>query len=369
MTLNSENLTKAQKLIQSPDPSFSIYYPMKNQLYPHDRIESSSQLAEIDDHESFALDVFSGLSSQPKYIPSQYLYDQKGSQLFTEIMNAEDYYVTQCEYDILQSSASDIATIVQNNYKKGKLLHLIELGAGDGYKTSLLLQALQTQEIKFTYIPIDISATAMVMLLDRLKNNFKRLNVFGLIADYFDGMNWLNNNTDGCNFVLFLGANIGNFIPSLANQFLQKIWYTLNSNDFLLLGCDLKKNIPIMERAYNDKQGYTKEFNLNLLKRMNIELGANFSVNAFQHCGVYNPLLGAMQSFLISQDNQQISIRKFNKTFSFTKYEPILIENSFKYGMDDIAMLAKNTNFKIAHNFHDSKYYFVDSLWQAYKEL
>jgi len=311
---------------------------------------------EEDPVEKFALDVLMGLSSTPKSIAPKYFYDDLGSRLFQKITETQEYYPTQCEAEILGKYSRDIATKIGS-----KDIKVIELGAGDGRKTKLLLPALMEQ-INLEYCPIDISEAAITGLIKSLRIELPKLQAKGIVSEYFSALRWLRDNHASRNLVLFLGSNIGNFNPAQSQVFLRTVWNALNPGDLVLLGCDLKKNIDIMLHAYNDQGGYTRQFNLNLLTRMNRELGANFDLEHFDHFGTYNVKLGAMESFLLSTRKQQVHVKTLNKSFDFLAYEPIHVEFSFKYLPEEIEQMASQTGYQVLAQYYDKRGFFSDSL-------
>jgi uncharacterized SAM-dependent methyltransferase len=189
------------------------------------------------------------------------------------------------------------------------------------------------------------------------------LNATGIHADYFKGMEWIKKHSEQRNVVLFLGSSIGNFDTLSTIEFLQHLHNTLNKGDFVLLGFDLCKDPNILMPAYNDKKGITREFNLNLLHRLNRELGANFNLDKFRHYSCYNVYNGAMESYLISLEKQTIYIDALKKIFEFREIEAIHVEYSFKYRSEQIEEWAHKTGFRIVKHYFDSHHYFLDSLW------
>jgi L-histidine N-alpha-methyltransferase len=324
-------------------------------LRPHDVRVSET-------HEAFALDVLIGLSQTPKSLPSKYFYDAKGSKLFQQITELPEYYLTKCEFEIFQDKKGEIADLIGENQ-----FNLVELGAGDGRKTKILLEHFMEVGLDFRYVPIDICEAAVEGLIGGLDKHSPQLPIEGLVADYCDGLKWLCNMNGHRNVVLFLGSSIGNFSYSEAREFLYGLWNALEDGDYLLIGFDLKKDIQLLERAYNDSQDVTARFNLNLLHRINRELGGNFDADQFQHYSSYNALSGAMESYLISRQEQVVDIEALNQSFSFEAWEPVHTEYSYKYLESDIASLAEETGFSIVAQLMDSKGYFVDSLWQVCK--
>ena len=315
-----------------------------------------------DSHEAFALDVLAGLSQTPKSLPSKYFYDKEGSKLFQQITELPEYYLTQCEFEIFQDKKEEIARLIGR-----KQFNLVELGAGDGRKTKILLEHFLKTGLDFCYVPIDICEAVVEGLIGGLDKHSPHLSIEGLVADYCDGLQWLSNKNEHRNVVLFLGSSIGNFTYLEAREFLYSLWNSLEDGDYLLIGFDLKKDIQLLERAYNDSQNVTARFNLNLLHRINRELGGNFDADQFQHYSTYNALSGAMESYLISRREQVVDIEVLNQSFPFEAWEPMHTEYSHKYLESDIASLAEETGFTIVAQLTDSKKYFVDSVWQVNK--
>jgi L-histidine Nalpha-methyltransferase len=319
-----------------------------------------------DPREEFASEVLEGLSQTPKRLSSRWFYDDEGSRLFQRIMGLPEYYVTGCEHQVLSSHGAEILAATG-----GKPLALVDMGAGDGAKTMLLLDALEAQQRDVRYVPIDISEGALAGLSARLAGRGLRLE--GVVSEYFSGLKWLGQQdrqagTDEARLVLFLGSNIGNFDRPRARAFLLRLWSVLRHGDHVLIGFDLKKDIELLLAAYNDKQGVTAAFNLNLLHRINAELGGHFDVSRFRHFSTYNVFSGAMESYLVSQAEQDVHVDALHARFHFKAWEPIHTEYSYKYLPADIERLAEEAGFSIAGHFPDAKGYFVDSLWRVEKE-
>lgn len=311
----------------------------------------------------FAEDVLEGLCASRKSISAKYFYDDKGSELFQQITQHEDYYLTRAEFEILNRIKTELPAKINSSE-----IDIIELGAGDGHKTDLVLQGFLEAGYKVNYYPIDISSKAMTLLEENISKS-DNLKITGVVGEYFEGLRYVRSLSDNKILAFFLGSNIGNFNKVQCQVFLRKIWSALNHDDNILIGFDLKKVIDQLIRAYNDEGNYTKQFNLNLLSRINNELGANFNLNRFQHFGTYNPLLGAMESFLISTAEQSVYIKDLERTFSFKEYESIHLEYSFKFLRSDIAFLSEVAGFKLLENFTDQKEQFIDSLWQVQKGI
>jgi dimethylhistidine N-methyltransferase len=312
--------------------------------------------------QAFARDVLLGLYRVPKAIPSRHFYDAEGSRLFQRIMALPEYYLTDCELEILETHRGRIAARVGR-----EPFNLVELGAGDGAKTQVLLRHFVEQGLDFRYVPIDICEPAVAQLAGHCERHLPGLAVEGLVSEYFDGLAWLAGLNDRRNVVLFLGSNIGNFNASEARVFLRSLWTSLNDGDLLLVGFDLKKEIDVLLRAYNDPQGVTAAFNLNLLARINRELGGDFRPGAFEHYASFNVLTGAMESYLVSRRCQAVGIESLRKTFAFEAWEPIHTEVSQKYLPADVAALAAATGFEAVDELRDARGWFLDALWRVGK--
>jgi len=325
-------------------------------------ISPGDSVSTFGDLEAFALDVLVGLSEMNKRLPSKYLYDAEGSRLFTEITRLKEYYPTQCEKETLEKNKDRIVSQIGD-----EPFNLIEFGSGDGQKTSLLLDHFLKMDLDFQYVPIDISRSAMIELCDELDRRFPLIQVEAIVSEYFSGIKWLNNRSERKNLVLFLGSNIGNFSHAEARVFLRNLWSCLNSGDLVLIGFDLKKDIELLLRAYNDCEGVTAKFNLNMLARINRELGGQFDLSKFRHFGTYDVFSGAMESYLVSLEKQEVFIEEIGRSFSFGPWEPIHVEYSYKYLQSDIDNLARETGFVVREHLHDSKKYFIDSIWEVKK--
>jgi dimethylhistidine N-methyltransferase len=236
---------------------------------------------------------------------------------------------------------------------------LVELGAGDGLKTKLLLRALLATDPDFTYAPVDISASAMTGLVQALAQELPALRVAPVVADYASALAELKTRPGG-KAVLFLGSNIGNFGPPERLAFLRQLAAPLASADRLLIGFDLQKNPRRIRAAYDDAQGVTAAFNLNLLTRLNRELGADFDLAHWQHYTDYEPLTGAVRSFLVSDRAQQVHLAALAETVEFDAWEVIHTENSFKFTPRQIHELAAQAGLRVVSFFLDAAGDFAD---------
>jgi dimethylhistidine N-methyltransferase len=321
------------------------------------KMHSSSKIKQ----NTFADDVMRGLSATPKFLSSKYFYDNEGSRLFQEIMKLPEYYLTRAEFEVFSRQTDEIFSAFNADNSP---FDLIELGAGDGTKTSFLVSYFLKQNADFTYVPIDISAEALNTLTAKFEKEFPQLLMQTEKGDYFKTLETLSTKSSKRKIILFLGSNIGNFRQKQAQEFFRELRAVMNKDDLLFIGFDLQKDPQTILDAYSDKQGVTAAFNINLLKRINRELGANFDPKEFSHYAIYHPIEGAARSFLISQKKQTVFIKSLNKNFDFEAWEPIFMEISQKYSLKMIAELAKESGFQIEKNFFDSKNYYTDSLWK-----
>lgn len=307
--------------------------------------------------EIFSKDVHEGLKNTQKYLPSKYFYDTKGDILFQQIMDMPEYYLTRAEHEIFSKKVSalihNIGVCVDSHFE------LIELGAGDGTKTKELLQALSQQKYSFDYLPVDISSNVLNMLEKNIKQSLPHISLKKQCGDYFHMLSSLKSNQHK-KVVLFLGSNIGNMSDEEAKKFLNTLSDTLNSGDTLVLGVDLIKDKNIILPAYNDKRGITKAFNLNLLSRINSQLGGNFNIANFEHTPEYLEDEGIAKSYLTSKVDQIIHIEKTGHDYIFNKGEKIYTEMSRKYDDSIIKKITAHSGLTITHKLSDSNDYFSD---------
>ena len=310
--------------------------------------------------ENFLKDVQQGLNASPKFLHSKYFYDKKGDELFQQIMHNEDYYLTRCELEIFQQQSGILAEFFK---KKLGTFDVWELGAGDATKSRYLLKALLDQQVDFTYFPVDISANIIELLQQKLPPELPGLKLHGMQGEYLAMLDESKVQSTKPKLVLFLGSNIGNIPLSETGAFLSSIRNRLNVHDILMLGLDLKKNPHTVRRAYNDGEGITSRFNLNLLERINRELEADFIIENFQHYPSYDPISGTCKSFLVSLADQQVKIGA--DTFQFEKNECVLTEVSQKYSVSQTRDFAHLSGFEPIGHFYDSKNYFLEAVWEC----
>lgn len=314
---------------------------------------------------AFAEDVLRGLTSSPKQLSSRYFYDDEGSRLFMEIMKLPEYYLTRAEMKIFTEQTDAICDAFTYGADS---IDLIELGAGDGTKTAILIQHLLKKEVDFSYSPIDISQEANDTLSARFHEKFPELRINPHTGDYFKVLGSLQGENGRRKVLLFLGSNIGNFLRDNAVSFFRQLRAVMSENDRLFVGFDMQKDPRTIVAAYDDPQGVTSAFNLNLLRRINRELGADFDLDKFSHYAQYRPMECAARSFLISREAQTVQIDALNRRFEFEQWEPIFMEISQKYTHAMIDELAGDGGFEIEKEFYDEENFYIDSLWRPLSE-
>jgi len=307
----------------------------------------------------FSRDVAEGLSATPKRLSSKYFYDEIGDKIFQQIMEMPEYYLTDAEAEIFELHATDI--VESWEMSQDESFDIVELGAGDGSKTKVLLNKLLDLSYEFRYLPIDISQNALDGLAQSLSRELPALKVKTLQGEYFSVLSDLAAN-DRPKVVLFLGSNLGNMPDELASSFLSELSNCLRVNDKVLLGLDQIKSDDIVLKAYDDPAGITASFNLNLLNRINRELGANFKIDAFRHLAKYDESEGIARSYLESLESQSVTIESLQKTYHFERGERIDVEISRKYTDEILTSVISSSDLELIHKFLDSRAYFADYL-------
>ncbi|GJL53813.1 MAG: dimethylhistidine N-methyltransferase [Nitrospirales bacterium] len=321
-----------------------------------------SGAAAVSSDAQFAQTVMEGLSGDPKRLPSWLIFDDRGSEMFTEITQLPGYHPAQCEFEIFQTYKQTITDLL------GKTeFRVIELGAGDGGKTRILLEHFIQHQLTFDYVPIDISEGAIKNLVAFLESKFTQsaMSVTGLAADYFDGLRAIRQQDNRRNLVLFLGSTIGNMELPVAQQFVQTLCESLNEGDYVMIGFDLMKHPKTLYAAYNDATGVFERFNLHVLDVMNRKLGANFVKDRYVQQGQYNPKTHAVESFIYSTQAQDVSFDVLSKTFSFGAWEAMQTEHSYKYTLSEIEALALKNGCRIVSHLFDANKNFVNSIWEV----
>jgi dimethylhistidine N-methyltransferase len=296
---------------------------------------------------AFAADVIAGLSATPKRLPAKYFYDKTGSQLFEQITALPEYYPTRTELKILEESAGEIAALIPPD------AGLVEFGSGPTVKVRLLLRAAKSL---FAYVPVDISAEFLDDEATRLRHDFPSIAVLPVAADFTRPFDLPEVLAKHPRVGFFPGSTIGNFEPLEAAAFLRNAVPILGRQATMIVGVDLVKDKKVLFDAYNDAAGVTDRFNLNLLARINRELGANFDLDAFEHHAIYNSELRRIEMHLASRRSQKV--RVCGQTFEFRAGETIHTENSYKYTVDGFAALARGAGWTNRAVWTDPKKYF-----------
>ncbi|MCW5516123.1 L-histidine N(alpha)-methyltransferase [Muriicola sp. Z0-33] len=308
----------------------------------------------------FEEDVYKGITDFPKHLSSQYFYDANGDKLFQDIMNMPEYYLTNSEYDILNNHKE----VITNWFSKGgEQFDLVELGAGDGKKTKILLEQLSRTAVTFNYVPIDISQNALDKLQAAIKKELPAVSIKPLQGTYFEVLDQLNSLEHTKKVILFLGSNIGNLLHEQAIVFLRNIQELMEEEDLLFVGFDQKKNPQTILDAYNDATGITEAFNKNILTRINRELGANFDLDKFLHWEVYDPESGTAKSYLVAKTAHTVNIGALGLEVAFRKWESIHMEISQKYDDEIVSWLAEQAGLKIDAEYSDFKNYYKNYIF------
>lgn len=276
-------------------------------------------------------------------------------------MRLPEYYLTGCESEIFSTQGDEIYRAFANG---DNAFDLIELGAGDGTKTAVLVDHFLRHSADISYSPIDISQEALDALTEKFNREFPALRMDAMNGDYFKILESLKNGHGRRKVLLFLGSNIGNFSREQSIDFFRQLRGVMNDDDLLFVGFDLQKDPHVIANAYDDAAGVTARFNLNLLTRINSELGGDFNVDKFTHYANYRPIEGSARSFLISREKQTVNIAALGRSFEFDQWEAVFMEISQKYSMNMIEHLAEESGLEIRRNFFDSRRYYCDSLWR-----
>ena len=311
--------------------------------------------------EDFAKEVKNGLGRKKKKLNPKFFYDKRGSELFEQICVQPEYYLTLTEYKIILDNINSLL-----KYYDDKDICIIELGSGSSKKTKILLNYfLKKQDGNLHYFPIDISQEMLYKSSLKLQSDLPKIINHPIASDYFDGIATVTkfidsrNNIPNNKLILFLGSSLGNFEPKEAITFLRSLREIIKKEeDSLLIGFDLQKKKNILEAAYNDVEGVTAQFNLNILERINKELNGEFDLKNFEHLAYYNQVKNRIEMHLLSKVKQKVKVNKINQLFDFEKGETILTENSYKYTLKSIEQLANKSNLRVERNFLDKNEWF-----------
>ena len=296
----------------------------------------------------FLKDVLEGLSASPKTLLCKYFYNERGSLLFEKICELDEYYLTRAELELMRTQIEEIVQTI------GTQCCLVELGSGSSLKTELILERLQSPSI---YVPVDISQEMLMRTAERFRQNYTQFSLQPVCADFTKPFDLPRLKENLPTIVYFPGSTIGNFSPEQAMKLLRRIRDSICDEGGLLVGYDLKKNRSILEAAYDDSLGVTGEFNLNMLKRINDELGADFDVSQFEHRAIYNEDQGRVEMHLVSLGHQLVKIG--DTRISLETDETIHTENSYKFTVEEFSQLAMNVGLHSVETWYDSRGYFA----------
>lgn len=306
---------------------------------------------------SFADDVFAGLSATPKHLASKYFYDELGSALFEAITVLPEYYLTRAETDILRQCGWEMVRAL------GNPIEFVELGSGSAIKTRILIEEALRVQRALRYSPIDISGEALRASAESLVKAYPALTVCAYEGDYFSILRTPELRRSGKVLAMFMGSNVGNYEPSAAVELLSAIGKSLKPGDGLLLGADLKKDPRVLQLAYDDPAGVTAAFNLNLLGRINRELGGTFDLRGFTHVARYDEKRGCVASYLQARRAHEVRIEALDLTVAFAEGETIHTESSYKYSGDDLKALGDASGLRLVKTWTDAQERFSVNLY------
>ncbi len=297
--------------------------------------------------QSMADELSHSLRQNPKFIPPKFFYDRRGSELFEKICDLPEYYLTRTEIGILSRVRHELAEFLDGDFR------LVELGSGSSVKTRYILDALERSQASLAYVPIDISEFLEAGASDLLER-YPTLDITGIIDTYEGGLGFIRDHDDSQNLIAFFGSSFGNFPFREGRQFLRTVCDSMGDGDLFLIGLDLVKERGVLESAYNDAQGITAQFNLNVLERINRDLDANFDLDGFSHHSVYNEGKQRIEMHLRSLREQSVTIPGANLSLRLGRGELIHTENSHKFSIPQIDSLMTQTGFEIIRLWQDS---------------
>ena len=311
----------------------------------------------LDNNYDDGQDVIQGLTKKQKTLPPRYFYDTKGSQLFEEICGLPEYYPTRTEASILEKDAPEIA-------QKTGHCELVELGSGSSTKTRLLLDAYQNNQYPIHYLPIDVSHSILEESSKKLLQDYPSLKIRGQVGTYSQALSNLPLSIFPRKMIFFLGSSLGNFTAQQCDRFFYQIKEVLNPGDYFLLGIDLQKPVDILEAAYNDSQGVTAKFNLNMLSHLNHRFGSNFDLSLFKHKAIYNFSKHQIEMHLHCQKNHSVFLEKLDLAIEFKAGETILTEISRKFSLQQMKYYGENMGLNHLQSWSDPQQWFGLILWQ-----
>ncbi len=295
-------------------------------------------------------DVLQGLLRPPRSLPAKYFYDERGSLLFDQICETDEYYPTRIEAELLDNYAHKIIQLAQPQ-------HILEFGSGTSRKTHHLILACERLGVECEYLPFDVCEEMLHKVRDEFQHQYQWLDVQPLVGDYTAGLDYLHR-PDGKTLYVFLGSSIGNFNQAEAQAFIDDVSSCMQSGDSLLLGCDRVKDEKILHNAYNDASGVTRDFNLNLLNVLNRELDADFELERFRHKAVYNSADQRIEMYLVSKHKQEINLNEIGETLQLDDGEPILTEVSHKYSYQQAESLLTDAGLHILRHIEPENAWF-----------
>lgn len=296
-------------------------------------------------------DVIEGLTQTPKSLPPKYFYDRLGSELFERICSLSEYYPTRTESAIFDAYASEITRLTG-------ACELVELGSGSATKTRILLNAYRGNSLPLAYVPVDVSGTMLKASSQQLLSDYPSLNIHGMIGTYEPALESLPASMLATRMVMFIGSTLGNLSPEQCDLFLQQVSHALDAGQFFLLGIDLQKDMATVEAAYNDAQGVTAMFNLNMLRHLNYRYGGDFCLEQFRHRAIYNSTAHQIEMYLESQQDQTVTFKELDLTVQFDQGEPLLSEISRKFNLDEMTDQLATHGLHVLKTFTDERQWF-----------
>lgn len=305
----------------------------------------------VPDADGIRDEIARGLASEPRTLPVRFFYDEEGARLFEAITRLDEYYLTDAEMEILRERAGDVAR------RLGPGVRMVEYGSGSGEKTWIVLDELSDPS---AYVPVDVARRQLERFAARVRRRFPGLQVLPVVADYteLETLPWPDGEA-GATLAFFPGSTIGNLEPDQAVDFLRQVGRQTGPGAFALVGVDLVKDPAVLERAYNDAQGVTARFNLNMLRHLNRLLGSDFDLEAFAHRAIWNPEASRIEMHLVSRRAQEVRLGDpAGPTFSLHEGEPIVTEHSYKYEIPRFERLAREAGYETAQRWTDHREWF-----------
>lgn len=305
-------------------------------------------------HERLGADIIAGLSQSPKTLSPQYFYDEYGSILFEKICQQPEYYPTRTEASILRHSAHAIA-------QQTGQCELVELGSGSSTKTRYLLTAYESLGRPFRYVPVDVSGEMLTQSAHQLRKEYPSLDLYGLVGTYELALDALQQKrvTKLPRMMIFLGSTLGNFAPEQSDRFFAQVSESLRPGDYFLLGVDLQKSTDILTAAYNDVQGVTAAFNLNMLTHLNRRFGSNFAVDAFSHRAIYNETDGQIEMYLDCHQTHTVHFVELDFTVECAAGEALRTEISRKFAIAPLQAYLTAQGLKPQNYWTDANHWFA----------